>query len=188
SRRRSASGCRCRCCCSPRALLWFWRPARSRRAKAYRRSGDCGPAGPNPPTASRASDTLRSIEDKSFVLLVAVVTAAFAWIVWPFYGAVLWGAAIAILFAPLYRRLRAALRGRDNVAALATLLIIVVIVIVPLVLVGMLLVRQAAGDYDRIQAGELDFERYLLQTVEVMPDWGVRLLARAGITNLGDLQ
>src|SRR5690606_15664782 len=89
---------------------------------------------------------------------------------------------------PLYRWLRAALHGRENVAALATLLIIVVIVIVPLVLVGMLLVRQAAGVYDRIQAGELDFERYLLQTVEVMPDWGVGLLERAGITNLGDLQ
>ncbi|MBN1236853.1 MAG: AI-2E family transporter [Gammaproteobacteria bacterium] len=129
-----------------------------------------------------------SLEDKAFVLLVAAVTAAFAWIVWPFYGAVLWGAAIAILFAPLYRRLCKAMRERENVAALTTLVIIVVIVIVPLMLVGALLVRQAAGVYDRIQAGELDFGAYLLRAVDALPQWAVDLLRRFGIANLGDLQ
>lgn len=132
--------------------------------------------------------TFPSIEDKALVLLVGAVTAAFVWIVWPFYGAVLWGAAIAILFAPLFRRLRRGMRERENAAALATLLIIVVIVIVPLILVGALLVRQATNVYGRIQEGELDYEQYLLQTVEAMPQWSFDLMRRAGITDLGDLQ
>src|SRR5690606_41472644 len=38
------------------------------------------------------------LEDKTFLLLVVAVSAAFAAVIWPFYSAVLWGAAIAILF------------------------------------------------------------------------------------------
>lgn len=50
---------------------------------------------------------MSAFEDKAFLLLVAAVSVAFLMIVWPFYGAILWGVAIAIMFAPVYRRLRA---------------------------------------------------------------------------------
>src|SRR6266850_5352059 len=45
------------------------------------------------------------LEDKTFLLLVVVISLAFAWILWPFFGAVLWGTILAIMFAPLSRRL-----------------------------------------------------------------------------------
>lgn len=131
---------------------------------------------------------MATLEDRSFLLLVVLVTVAFGFVLWPFYGAVLWGAAIAIIFAPLYRKLHARLGGRANVAAAATLLIIVAIVIVPLILVGMLLVRQAAGVYERLQAGNLNFQSYLLQITELAPDWLVGILGSVGIMNLDDLQ
>jgi len=127
---------------------------------------------------------LTTLEDKVFLLLVAAVTVAFIWVLWPFYGAVLWGAAIAILFAPLYRKIRSRLRGRANLAAGATLLIIVASVIVPLILVGVLLVRQAAGVYDRLQAGNVDFQSYLMQIAEAAPNWVTGVLSSIGITNL----
>ena len=97
------------------------------------------------------------LEDKTFLLIVVAVSAAFAWVIWPFYTAVLWGAAIAILFAPLFRIVLGRLHGRRNIASITTLLVIVAIVIVPLILVGVLLVRQAAAVYDRLQAGNVDF-------------------------------
>ena len=50
------------------------------------------------------SIALNTLEDKTFLLLVIAISLAFAWILWPFYGAVLWGAVLAIVFAPLYRR------------------------------------------------------------------------------------
>ena len=135
-----------------------------------------------------AVSALRSVEDKVFLLLVAGVSIAFAWIVWPFYGAVLWGAAIAILFAPLYRRLYEWMHRRETLAAITTELIIVVIVIVPLILVAALLVRQSATVYERLQAGELNFQRYFLQVADALPQWAVGLLENVGITDLGDLQ
>ena len=52
------------------------------------------------------------LEDKTFLLLVIVVSLAFAWILWPFFGAILWGTILAILFAPLYRRLVEFMRQR----------------------------------------------------------------------------
>jgi hypothetical protein len=39
-----------------------------------------------------------AIEDKTFSWLIIAVSLAFAWILWPFYGAVLWATIIAILF------------------------------------------------------------------------------------------
>lgn len=129
-----------------------------------------------------------SLDDKAFIALVVAVTVAFIWIIWPFYSAVLWGAAIAIVFAPLERRLRVLMRGRKTAAALATLLLIVVIVIVPLALVGTLLGRQAATVYARLQSGELDFQQLLLRIADALPGWVVGLLERVGVNNLGDLQ
>lgn len=74
---------------------------------------------------------MTALEDKAFLLLIAAISLAFAWIIWPFYGAVLWGTIIAILFAPLYRRLLRSMRQRRTLAALATETIIVVLVILP---------------------------------------------------------
>jgi hypothetical protein len=34
---------------------------------------------------------MRTIEDNAFLLLTIAVSLAFAWILLPFYGAVLWG-------------------------------------------------------------------------------------------------
>jgi len=136
----------------------------------------------------RTAESLSTFEDKSFLLLVAAVSVAFVLIVWPFYGAILWGTAIAILFAPVYRRLRDVLRGRENLAAMATLLIILAVVIVPWSLVVALLARQATGVYQRLQDGEIDFQRYLLQITDALPDWLTRLLAGFGIADFGDVQ
>ncbi len=46
------------------------------------------------------SANVPGLEDKTFVLLIVAVSLAFAWILWPFYGAVLWATILAILFTP----------------------------------------------------------------------------------------
>jgi predicted PurR-regulated permease PerM len=50
-------------------------------------------------------DGLRTLEDRTFLLLIVAVSMAFAWILWPFYGAVLWATILAIVFAPVCQRL-----------------------------------------------------------------------------------
>ena len=129
-----------------------------------------------------------ALEDKAFLVLLVAVSLAFAWIVWPFFGAVLWGVILAIVFTPLYRRLLRSMRQRRTLAALATLVIILVLVILPLTLVTALLVQEGAGVYERIQSGEFDLGRYFQQAYNALPAWITSLLDRFELTNLGLVQ
>ena len=88
----------------------------------------------------------RAFDRNAFLILLVVLTVALAWIIWPFYGAVFWGAVLALLFEPLYRKLAARLRNRRTLAALVTLSVIVVIVILPLTLVAISLVQEVDRD------------------------------------------
>src|SRR6185436_8679760 len=71
------------------------------------------------------------LEDKFFLLLISAVSVAFAWVLWPFFGAIFWATVLAIIFAPLHRRLAASMGQRRTLAALATMAIILTIVILP---------------------------------------------------------
>ena len=134
------------------------------------------------------SANLPGLEDKTFLLLVIAISLAFAWILWPFFGVVLWGTILAILFAPLYRRLLKILGQRRTVSSLATVTIVLLIVILPLTLIGALLVQEGLSVYERFQSGELNFGRYFQQVLGALPGWVSDLLDRFGLTNLRAMQ
>jgi predicted PurR-regulated permease PerM len=131
---------------------------------------------------------VRTLEDNTFLLLIIAVSLAFAWILWPFYGAILWGTISAIVFAPLYRRQLKSMPQRRNFAALVTVLIIIVMVILPLTLITVALLQEASSVYESIQSGELNFGRYFQQVFDALPAWAANLLARFGLTHLGAVQ
>jgi len=130
---------------------------------------------------------MRNLEDNALLLLVVVVSLAFAWIVWPFYEAVLWATVLAIVFSPLYRRLSSVMGQQHSLAALATVLIILTLVILPLTLIAASLVQEATNLYDRIQSGELDFGRFFQEFLNALPTWATDLLNRFGLTNFSAL-
>jgi len=136
---------------------------------------------PRPPRSTR-------LESRAFILLLIAVTIGFGWILVPFFGAVFWGVVMAILFAPVYRRLVPKLGGRRTPAALVTLALILVIVIIPTVMITGALVREAATVYARTQSGELNFPLYFAQVYDALPTWVTSLLDRAGLGNLAELQ
>ena len=129
-----------------------------------------------------------SLEDKTFLLLLLLVSLAFFWVLWPFYGAVFWGAILAILFSGLFLRLLKRLAPRRTLAALLTVLVILVLVILPVGLIGGLLVQEASGVYARVQSGDLSFGRYFQQVYNALPAWATALLERSGLGNLGLIQ
>ncbi len=131
---------------------------------------------------------MRSIEDQTFRLLLLATTLAFAWIIEPFDGAILWAVVAAVIFAPLNRRLLQGMPGRPNVAAALTLLIIIAMVILPLAMVATSLAKEAAGLYDRIQSGEYNLSTYMQQIFDVLPPWVTNLLDRFNLTNLKEIR
>jgi len=131
---------------------------------------------------------MRTIEDNAFLLLTIAISLAFAWILLPFYGAVLWGTVIAILFSPLHRRLLKSMRRRRNLAAFFTVMIIIAIVILPMTLIAASLTQEALGFYGKVQSGELDLVRFFQQVQDVLPVWAINLLDRFGLASLGAVQ
>jgi predicted PurR-regulated permease PerM len=127
-------------------------------------------------------------QDKGFIVLLVLVSLAFAWLLQPFFAAVLWAAVIAILFAPMQRWLTARWSGRATLAALATLAAVVLILIVPLALVAAALVKEATGLYQRMESGEVDFGRYFQQIFDLLPDWATGQLERYGLVDMKAVQ
>jgi predicted PurR-regulated permease PerM len=134
------------------------------------------------------SPNLRVFQDKAFLLLVVAVSLAFAWILWPFFGALLWATVLAIMFAPLYRRLRESMRQRNTLAAMASVMIILLIVVLPAAVIASLLVQEGMAVYQRVRSGELNFAVYAKQVLGALPPWAASLLERYGLTDLSGVQ
>jgi len=129
-----------------------------------------------------------TLQNKAFVLLLVIVSLAFTAILWPFYEAVFWGVALAILFMPLHRRVLLRMRGKPNLAALATLVLCLVVVILPMTLISISLVQEATHVYERLRSGQLDFGTYLQQVIAALPSWAVSLLDSLDLTSVAALQ
>lgn len=132
------------------------------------------------------SETAR--QHKALHLLLALVTIAFVWILLPFYGAVFWAVILAILFAPLQRRLLLRLGWRRNLAAGVTLLTCLLIAILPVIVISTLLVQEGAALYKNIESGQLDIAGYIERFNDLLPTFAQRGLQRVGMADLEGLR
>ncbi|QDZ29901.1 AI-2E family transporter [Noviherbaspirillum sp. UKPF54] len=130
----------------------------------------------------------REMQHKTFLLMLVAVTAAFGWIIWPFYGAVFWGVVLAILFSPLYQRLLGRLGQRRNLASILTLTLCLLVVILPTTLISVSLLQEAATVFERVRANQIDFAAYFRQVIDALPAWLVKVLDRFGFAQLATLQ
>ncbi len=134
-------------------------------------------------------DPLRTKADsRALFALLIVVSAAMGWILWPLFGALLWAAVIALLFAPVQQALLRRMRGRRTLAALLTLILVIALMIVPLALTATALASEAAALYQRLQSGEINLTRIFRGLYNGLPDLVTGLLDRLGLTNFDMLQ
>ena len=129
-----------------------------------------------------------TLPQNSFLLLLTIVTIAFLWILLPYSGAVFWGVVFAIIFAPLQSKLLRATKGKPTVAALLSLLVIVLMVLLPLAMITASLVDQVAGIYTMVSSGQIDFAHYFEVVMRALPNWAISILERFELTNLASLQ
>jgi predicted PurR-regulated permease PerM len=128
------------------------------------------------------------LEKRTLLVLLALVSTALAWILLPFYGPILWGAIIALLFAPLYRRLLPRLRQRRTPAALVTMLVVLVLVILPAALITVALAREAGDVYEQLQSGQMNPSLYFRGVFDALPGWVTAWLDRFGLVDFSALQ
>jgi predicted PurR-regulated permease PerM len=128
------------------------------------------------------------LEQRTLLVSLVIVTIALGWILLPFYGTILWASIIALVFAPVHRRLLGWLRHRRTLAALLTLLLALIVVVLPFALVTAALAREAALLYQRIQSGQSNPVLYLQGVFDALPDWLTALLDRFGLVDFATLQ
>lgn len=116
--------------------------------------------------------------------LLVAISGAFAWVLWPFSGAVFWAVVAAILFEPLFQTVLRQV-PRRTLASLLTLAVVLVIVILPLAMVTLAMTQEAQWLVNQVQAGQIDLTRFFGRVMAVLPDWARHLLERLG---LGDLR
>jgi len=135
------------------------------------------------------NDPLRppQLEHRSLLWLVVGISAAFAYVIWPLIGAMLWAVFMAIVFRPLHARVLHQVGGRPNTAAFLTLLAIVVIVILPLLLVSISIVQEVAVGVQKVRSGEFDVAAIVHTLFGAIPEWARRILERFGLDNLQGL-
>ena len=114
-----------------------------------------------------------------FVLLFAV-TLAFLWLIRGFLQPIFWAIAFGIIIFPVHGWLVVRLHGRETVAAMLSVLLLVIVVILPLIGVAAAVTNEAAGLVQRLSAGGLDFNGLYSQAHDSMPRV-IALLERLGI-------
>jgi len=114
--------------------------------------------------------------NKTFLALVGLVTFAFAWVLWPLFGALFWGLTLAIVFAPLHDVVLAHLGGRRNMAALAMIFGLLVGVILPMLLIIAAVVQEASALVAAISSGAVDLQGIAQQALAELPLWAQRLV------------
>ncbi|MET0321685.1 MAG: AI-2E family transporter [Duganella sp.] len=129
-----------------------------------------------------------TFQQKVFLALLGIITIAFVWILLPYGGAVFWGVVLAIIFAPVYRLLLQRTRNKPNLAALITLLMILVMVILPLTLISVSIINQAATVVEMVRSGQISVGGFFAKIMAVLPDWLINLLDRFHLTSLSNLQ
>lgn len=136
----------------------------------------------------RPDPTSPNRENRALPVLLLVASAALIYILLPFYGAIMWGVIIALLFTPLFQRLLPRVGQRPTLAALLTMLIVLVIVVLPMALIGASLVHEAAQVVAQLKSGELDPAQYFRDLFDALPSWITGVLDRFGLVSFNTLQ
>lgn len=130
----------------------------------------------------------RSTQRRWLVGLLIVVSIAFIAVVLPFYGALMWAAILALLFAPLQRWLCRKFKGRASVAALVTIAGVTLVVILPLMAMTVSLAKQGAYLAQAVQSGQIDVSTYLERLLGVLPGPVMDLLDHFGVSDAASIQ
>ncbi|MGJ8515648.1 AI-2E family transporter [Carnimonas bestiolae] len=127
-------------------------------------------------------------EHKAFVLLLAIVSIAFFWLILPRYGAIFWAIVLAVLFNPMNVALTRKLGGRRNTASLISVAVCIFIVIIPMSLILGALIQEGASMYVRVSSGDIDFNAYLARFQQAIPPYISEWLHSKHLGDLSELR
>jgi predicted PurR-regulated permease PerM len=128
------------------------------------------------------------LEFKALLFLAAVASVLFAVVLKPLFGALCWAVFITLVFWPMHQMFLRGSKGRRNVAAAASLTVVLLIVILPLAQLATSITQEASVLVAKMRSGEIQFSAYYQRMVEALPAWARSILDHFGVGDLGLLQ
>ncbi|MEX1221110.1 MAG: AI-2E family transporter [Idiomarina sp.] len=126
------------------------------------------------------------LERRAFMVLLIIVSVLFLLVLEPYWGAIFWACAIAVIFYPVQSWLNRKIGNKPNTVALITLLLCMVIVVIPVLLIASAFVNEGVQLYKAIDSGDIDPKQIITRLQEAFPTV-ISLLERLGI-EVGDLR
>lgn len=126
------------------------------------------------------------LERRAFMALLLLVSLLFLLVLKPFFGAIFWAVALALIFTPVQQHLNRRWGNRPSLNALITLLLCVILLILPAIFITVSLVSEGAHLYQSIDAGEFNPGQYLEQMRKAFP--AVQALLERFHVNTASLQ
>ena len=96
------------------------------------------------------------LETRTFLFFLLLVSCGFMWILKPFFGAIFWACAIAVIFYPIKVKLLSRWPNSPNLVALSILSLCIIVVILPVVIVVSSVINEGSLLYDKLQSGEFN--------------------------------
>jgi predicted PurR-regulated permease PerM len=128
------------------------------------------------------------LEHWSFLLILALVSILFVWVTWPFIGPVMWATLAAIMFQPLYRWALVKTRGRRNLAASLSLLIIFVAVLLPALWIGSIVADELIGVVNTLTENPIDIALWFDSIMAMLPQSVQEMAVENGWNNVAQVQ
>jgi predicted PurR-regulated permease PerM len=120
----------------------------------------------------------QTVENRGFIIMLVLITLAFAAILLPFWSAIFWACVMSLLFHPVQKLMRGYLGGRASLAAALTLLIGLVVVVIPVTAIVFGFVREGIQLYQLIEDREINPEAFMERigaAIPFVPDFLQRL-------------
>lgn len=112
-----------------------------------------------------------SVERKTFIMLLIVVSIAFVWILQPFFGAIFWAYALAIVVYPMQEAYFERFKNK-NLRAFICLMISVFFMVIPIVFVSISFTSQINDIVHQIDSGNINLREYFDQFKNAIPFLG----------------
>lgn len=133
-------------------------------------------------------DEKQVAQNRIFMALLALVTLAFAWVLWALSGAVFWALVFVIVLNPVSHRLTQALGQRRNLSSLIMVLGFLLLIILPALVILSAMVTETTDLVSGVQSGATNLTQMFETMLNALPDWFRPALQRLGLDNLASVQ
>ncbi len=103
-----------------------------------------------------------------FLTFVLLVTLSFFLLIKDYLLACFWAIILAVVFDPVYQRIRQYFKNSEILPLLLTMMMIILVFVIPLLTITLMITEESTSLYQKIQGGEINPQIYFQETIALL--------------------